>query len=42
MTILKLAIAPVDVGHPLIWTEQMMPVLPVARVQNVDQAIDIS
>jgi len=39
---IRLAIAPVDVGHPLIWTEQMMPVLPVARVQNVDQAIDIA
>lgn len=39
---IRLAIAPVDVGHPLIWTEQMMPILPVARVQNVDQAIDIA
>jgi len=39
---IRLAIAPVDVGHPLIWTEQMMPVLPVAKVQNVDQAIDIA
>jgi len=38
----RLAVAPVDVGHPLIWTEQMLPVLPVARVQNVDQAIDIA
>ncbi len=39
---IRLAIAPVDVGHPLIWTEQMMPILPVARVPNVDQAIDIA
>lgn len=39
---IKVAIAPVDVGHPLIWTEQMMPILPVARVQNVDQAIDLA
>lgn len=38
----RLAIAPVDVGHPLIWTEQMLPVLPVARVQNVNQAIDLA
>lgn len=38
----RLAIAPVDVGHPLIWSEQMMPVLPVARVQNVNQAIDLA
>jgi acyl-CoA reductase-like NAD-dependent aldehyde dehydrogenase len=39
---IKIAIAPVNVGHPLIWTEQMMPILPVARVQNVDQAIDLA
>jgi acyl-CoA reductase-like NAD-dependent aldehyde dehydrogenase len=28
--------------HPLVWTEQMMPVLPVSRVRNVDQAIDLA
>jgi acyl-CoA reductase-like NAD-dependent aldehyde dehydrogenase len=28
--------------HPLIWTEQMMPVLPVTRVRNVDEAIDLA
>lgn len=39
---IRLAIAPVDVGHPLIWTEQMLPVLPVARVPNVDQAIELA
>lgn len=39
---IRLAIAPVPVGHPLIWTEQMLPVLPVATVPNVDQAIDIA
>jgi acyl-CoA reductase-like NAD-dependent aldehyde dehydrogenase len=38
----RLAIAPVDAGHPLIWTEQMLPVLPVARIPNVDQAIDLA
>ena len=27
--------------HPLIWTEQMMPVLPITRVRNVDEAIDL-
>jgi propionaldehyde dehydrogenase len=35
----KLIVAPVSVDHPLIWTEQLMPVLPVARVKNVDEAI---
>jgi len=38
----RIAIAPVSVGHPLIWTEQLMPVLPLARVLNVDQAIDLA
>jgi aldehyde dehydrogenase len=38
----RLAIAPVDVGHPLIWTEQMLPVLPVTRVPNVNHAIELA
>ena len=28
--------------HPLIWTEQMMPVLPITRVKTVDEAIDLA
>ncbi len=28
--------------HPLIWTEQMMPVLPLTRVKSVDEAIDLA
>ncbi|MBT3252235.1 MAG: aldehyde dehydrogenase EutE [Candidatus Marinimicrobia bacterium] len=36
----KLAIAPVEIGHPLVWTEQMLPVMPLVRMPNVDQAID--
>ena len=28
--------------HPLIWTEQMMPVLPLTRVRNVNDAIDLA
>lgn len=28
--------------HPLVWTEQMMPVLPLVRVSNVDEAIDLA
>jgi aldehyde dehydrogenase len=28
--------------HPLVWTEQMMPVLPLTRVRNVDEAIDLA
>lgn len=37
-----LAVMPVDVDHPLIWTEQLMPVLPVARVKNVHEAIELA
>ncbi|MBK7583176.1 MAG: aldehyde dehydrogenase EutE [Myxococcales bacterium] len=28
--------------HPLVWTEQMMPVLPLTRVKTVDAAIDLA
>jgi acyl-CoA reductase-like NAD-dependent aldehyde dehydrogenase len=38
----RLAIAPVQVDHPLVWTEQMMPVLPVVRMPDADSAIDIA
>ncbi len=38
----KLVVMPVGVDHPLIWTEQLMPVLPVARVKTVDEAIDLA
>jgi len=38
----RIAILPVSIGHPLIWTEQLMPVLPLAVVPNVNQAIDLS
>ncbi len=38
----RLAIAPVPAEHPLVWTEQMMPVLPVVRVPNVDFGIDLA
>ncbi len=37
-----LAIAEVDQGHPLVWSEQMMPVLPVVRVPNADKAINLA
>lgn len=33
-----------DVGpdHPLVWTEQLMPVMPLVRVRDVDTAIDLA
>ncbi|HKQ47282.1 MAG TPA: aldehyde dehydrogenase family protein [Phycisphaerae bacterium] len=38
----RLAVLDVPVEHPLIWTEQLMPVLPVARVANVHEAVDLA
>ena len=38
----RLIIADVPADHPLVWTEQMMPVLPVVRVANANQAIDLA
>lgn len=38
----KLVVLDVPVEHPLIWTEQLMPVLPVARVKSADEAIDLA
>jgi len=38
----RLAVLDVPVDHPLIWTEQLMPVLPVARVKSADEAIDLA
>ena len=29
-------------GHPLVWTEQMMPVLPVTAVPDVESAIELA
>jgi len=39
---IRLLLAEVPVDHPLVWTEQMMPVMPVARVKDVDVAIDLA
>ncbi|MBI9099022.1 MAG: aldehyde dehydrogenase EutE [Spirochaetaceae bacterium] len=38
----KLLLCEVPTDHPLIWTEQLMPVLPLTRVDNVDTAIDLA
>lgn len=38
----RLAIAEVPLDHPLIWSEQMMPILPIARVRSADEGIDIA
>ncbi|MGD2102309.1 MAG: aldehyde dehydrogenase EutE [Acidimicrobiia bacterium] len=38
----RLVVAEVPREHNLVWTEQMMPVMPVVRVQTVDDAIDLA
>ena len=38
----RLAVAEVPREHNLVWTEQMMPVMPVVRVPTVEQAIDLA
>ena len=39
---LRLVLADVPAEHSLVWTEQMMPVMPVVRVRTVDDAIDLA
>lgn len=41
-TDVRLAVAEVRREHSLVWTEQMMPVMPVVRVSGIEQAIDLA
>ncbi len=38
----RLAIAEVDRMHQLVWTEQLMPIIPLVRVASADEAIDLA
>jgi acyl-CoA reductase-like NAD-dependent aldehyde dehydrogenase len=38
----RLGIVEVDENHPLLWTEQMMPILPICRVPSADHGIDLA
>jgi len=38
----RLAIVELPEDHPLFWTEQMLPVMPICRVPNADAAIDLA
>ena len=38
----KFLLCEVEREHPLIWTEQLMPVMPIVRVNDVDDAIDLA
>jgi acyl-CoA reductase-like NAD-dependent aldehyde dehydrogenase len=39
---IRSVVVEVDENHTLLWTEQMMPVMPVVRVPNADRAIDLA
>jgi len=38
----KILLCEVDRYHPLVWTEQLLPVIPLVRFDNVDEAIDFA
>ncbi|HNW90244.1 MAG TPA: aldehyde dehydrogenase EutE [Bacteroidales bacterium] len=38
----RLLLCEVSRDHPLVWTEQLMPVMPLVRVNNVDEAIELA
>lgn len=38
----RLAVFEADRSHPLVWLEQMMPVLPIVRVRDVKDGIDFA
>jgi acyl-CoA reductase-like NAD-dependent aldehyde dehydrogenase len=38
----RLVLADVEWDHPLVFSEQMMPIMPLVRVRNADEAIDLS
>jgi aldehyde dehydrogenase len=38
----RLVVAETDAQHQLVWTEQLMPIIPLVRVHNADEAIDLA
>jgi len=38
----RILLAEVDRSHPLVWTEQLMPVIPISRFRSADEAIDFA
>jgi acyl-CoA reductase-like NAD-dependent aldehyde dehydrogenase len=38
----RLLLCEVPQDHALVWTEQLMPVMPLVRMPNVDEAIDLA
>ena len=38
----RLLFMDVEASHPLVWSEQLMPVIPLVRMKSVDEAIDLA
>ena len=38
----RLVVAETDAQHQLVWTEQLMPVMPLVRTRNADEAIELA
>ena len=38
----RLVVAETDARHQLVWTEQLMPIIPLVRVSNAHEAIDLA
>jgi len=38
----RLVVVETDAQHQLVWTEQLMPVMPLVRVRNADEAIELA
>jgi aldehyde dehydrogenase len=38
----RLAVVETNPEHPLVWSEQMLPVIPLVRLRNADEAIDLA
>lgn len=38
----RILLAEVDREHPMVWTEQLMPFIPMVRMGNADEAIDFA
>ncbi len=38
----RLAILPVEIDHPLLWTEQLMPIMPLCSVPDAEAAMELA
>ena len=38
----RIVLCEVNRNHPMVWTEQLMPVIPIVRVRDVDEAIELA